>query len=80
MNIKLLILIFCHFKKFRILYDKTFFLKAVDKPICAFWNETIRDFSTVGCNLIQQEQNGIYLCQCDHATFFALIGVSKIFS
>ena len=46
---------------------------------CGFWDPALLDWSTKDCSLIRIESNGLYLCECKHTTFFALIGVRQYY-
>lgn len=42
---------------------------------CGFWDVNTTRWSTFGCVLIQKtSSNQFYECQCNHTTFFALLG------
>jgi hypothetical protein len=43
---------------------------------CSYWDIVDLKWSTNGCLLVETTSNGFYKCNCNHTTFFALIGVS----
>jgi hypothetical protein len=60
-----------------ILFDIFFNKFSINKSeaICGFWDVAKLKWSTDGCILKDIKLNGIYDCQCNHTTFFALLGV-----
>ena len=58
---------------FDILFSK--FTSVNTETTCGFWDITNLKWSTDGCILKDIKPNGIYDCQCNHTTFFALLGV-----
>lgn len=49
-----------------------------DNQKCGYWDTTNLEWSTKGCYLNDIKSNGFYECQCDHTTFFALLGVNSL--
>lgn len=47
------------------------------KPVCAYYNFNISNWSTDGCEKIK-EDNTTITCQCDHLTNFAILMVSQV--
>ena len=50
----------------------TFYESFGDDPVCVFWNEDDKEWSSTGCELVSHD-DGTTVCHCDHLTNFGLI-------
>ena len=43
-------------------------------PVCSYYNFSRSDWSTEGCQILEQDNSSV-TCQCDHLTNFAILMV-----